>query len=131
MMSSKTKKIMGWTLSGMVLLLMAASAIDKISGSSHALEMTQSFGITPGMYRLLGMIELGSVILFTIPRTGILGLLLLSSYMGGAIATHLQHGQSILFPAGIAALVWGTAVIRFPELMVRMRNLYEQRNTGE
>jgi len=121
-MSSKTKKIIGLILSSIVLLLMAASAIDKIGGSAHALEMTRSFGITPGVYRLLGIIELSSVILFAIPRTGILGLLLLSSYLGGAIATHLQHGQSIWFPVAIATLVWITAVIRFPELMARVRN---------
>lgn len=112
-MNSKTKKISGWTLSGIVLLLLAASAIDKISGSAHSLAMTHSFGITPAVYRLLGIVELASIVLFTIPRTGVLGLLLLSSYMGGAIATHLQHGQSILFPAAIEALVWIAALIRY------------------
>lgn len=72
-MNSKTKKIIGWILSTIVLLLMAASAIDKICGSSHSLEMTHSFGIAPGVYHLLGIIELGSVTLFTIPRTDLLG----------------------------------------------------------
>ena len=115
-MNNKTKKIIDWTFSGMVLLLIAASAIDKISGSAHSLEMTRSFGITSHIYRLLGIVELTSVILFTIPRTGVLGLLLLSSYLGGAIATHLQHGQSVIFPAAIEALVWITALIRYPRL---------------
>lgn len=115
-MNNKTKKIIGWTFSGMVLLLMSASAIDKISGSAHSLEMTHSFGITPVVYRLLGIIELTSVILFMFPRTGVLGLLLLSSYLGGAIATHLQHGQSVIFPAAIEALIWITAISRYPQL---------------
>jgi hypothetical protein len=115
-MNNKTKKIIGWTFSGMVLLLIAASAIDKISGSEHSLEMTRSFGITSPIYRLLGIVELTSVILFTIPRTGVLGLLLLSSYLGGAIATHLQHGQSVIFPAAIEALIWITALSRYPQL---------------
>lgn len=113
------KNIPGWILSGIVLLLLAASATDKISGSAHSLQMTQSFGIAPGTYRLLGIIELVAAILFFIPRTGILGLLLLSSYLGGAIATHLQHGQSVIFPAAIEALVWIAAVIRFPELLLK------------
>jgi ABC-type Na+ efflux pump permease subunit len=115
-MNNKTKKIIGWTLSGIVLLLMAASAIDKISGSAHSSEMTRSFGITPAVYRLLGIVELTSVILFMFPGTGILGLLLLSSYLGGAIATHLQHGQSIVFPVAIEAFIWIAALIRFPQL---------------
>jgi hypothetical protein len=115
-MSNKTRNLTGWTLSGIVLLLMAASAIDKISGSAHSLEMSRSFGITPAIYRLLGVVELASVILFMIPRTGVLGLLLLSSYLGGAIATHLQHGQSIVFPVAIEAFIWIAALIRFPQL---------------
>jgi hypothetical protein len=115
-MSNKTRKIIGWTLSGIVLLLMGASAIDKISGSTHSLEMTRSFNITPAVYRVLGIVEFASVIVFMIPRMGILGLLLLSSYLGGAIATHLQHGQSIAFPAAIEALIWTAALIRFPSL---------------
>ncbi|MET3979723.1 hypothetical protein ABIB62_002313 [Mucilaginibacter sp. UYP25] len=119
-MSNKTRKITGWALSGIVLLLMAGSAIDKIIGSAHSLEMTRSFGITPAVYRLLGVVELTSVILFMIPRTGLLGLLLLSSYLGGAIATHLQHGQSIIFPAAIEALIWIAAIVRFPHLWQRI-----------
>ncbi|WP_374950725.1 DoxX family protein [Mucilaginibacter sp.] len=110
------RNITGWALSGIVLLLMAASAIDKISGSAHSLEMTRSFGITPAIYRLLGIVELTSVILFIIPKTGLLGLLLLSSYLGGAIATHLQHGQSIIFPVAVEALIWIAALIRYPQL---------------
>jgi hypothetical protein len=118
-MSTKTKKITGWVLSGLVLLLLAASTIDKISGSAHALEMTRSFGITSGVYRILCIIELSSAILFMFPGTGSLALLLLSSYLGGAIATHLQHGQNVLFPAAIEALVWVAAAIRFPQLSVK------------
>ncbi|WP_345211938.1 DoxX family protein [Mucilaginibacter gynuensis] len=121
-MNKKIKNIVGWTLSGIVLLLLTASATDKISGSEHALAMTRSFGISPDTYRSLGIIELISAVLFMIPRTGLPGLLLLSSYLGGAIATHLQHGQSICFPAAIEALVWITAVIRFPELSMRIVN---------
>lgn len=119
-MSNKTRKIIGWTLSGIVLLLIAASAIDKISGSAHSLEMTRSFGITSAIYRLLGIVELTSVILFMIPRMRVLGLLLLSSYLGGAIATHLQHGQSIAFPAAIEALIWIAALICFPQVWQRI-----------
>lgn len=119
-MIMKARKIIGWVLAGFVLLLLAASAVDKIIGSAHALQMTASFGIKPNQYCLLGIIELSSAVLFFIPRTGVAGLLILSSYLGGAIATHLQHEQSILFPAAIEALVWITAVVRFRELVMRL-----------
>jgi len=119
-MKSKTKNGIGWILTGLIVLMLVASATDKIRSSEHALEMTRSFGISAGVYQILGIIELLSVLLFAIPRTGMLGTLLLASYLGGAIATHLQHQQSILFPIGIEVLVWITAVIRFPELGNRL-----------
>jgi hypothetical protein len=119
-MNAKTKNIIGWILTGIIVVMMAASSLDKIRGSEHALEMTKSFGITPNTYSILGIIELFSVICFAFTRTGILGTLLLASYLGGAIATHLQHQQSILFPVIIEVLVWITATIRFRELSIRL-----------
>lgn len=116
----KTRKISGWVLSGLVGFLLAASATDKISGSAHALQMGASFGLPAGTYAVLGIIEISSVVLFLYPRTGLLGLLLLSSYLGGAIATHLQHQQNILFPMAFEAVLWIAAVIRFPELSRRL-----------
>ncbi|MXV16624.1 DoxX family protein [Hufsiella ginkgonis] len=122
-MTSKTKNILGWVLSGLAALLLAASATDKISGSSHALQIASLISLTGGTYRVLGIIELLSVILFLYPRTGILGTLLLSSYLGGAIATHLQHQQDVLFPAAFEAVIWIAAVIRFPELTRRIKSI--------
>ena len=120
-MTTKTKNIIGRVLTCMIVLMMSASAIDKILGSEHALKMGASFGLTGSTYSILGIIEILSVLLFLYPRTGILGTLLLSSYLGGAIATHLQHQQNIFFPMGIEALIWITAVIRFSELLTRIR----------
>jgi hypothetical protein len=115
-MTTRTRKIIGWVLSGLIGVMLSASAFDKIIGSEHALKMGASFGLSAGTYSLLGIIEILSVALFLYSRTGLLGTLLLSSYFGGAIATHLQHQQGIAFPIAIEAFVWIAAVIRFPEL---------------
>ena len=128
-MNLKTKKIVGWSLSVLVALMLIASAIDKIIGSAHALQMSASFGISGNSYATLGIIELVSALLFLYSRTGILGCFLLSSYLGGGIATHLQHGQGILFPAAIEALVWIAAVIRFPELLERILAISKEKHT--
>jgi len=101
-------------------LALGGSAIDKILLSAHAAEMGASFGLSAAAYRMLGVIELSSMVLFLIPRTGMLGLLLLSSYLGGAIATHLQHQQDIMFPAILESLIWIAACLRFPELTQRI-----------
>ena len=100
--------------------MLSASAVDKIMGSGHALQMAASFGLSAETYSGLGIIEILSVVLFLYPRTGILGTLLLSSYLGGAIATHLQHQQGIAFPVAIEVFIWITAIIRFPELTPRL-----------
>jgi len=118
-MSPRARQRLGWWLAGFVFILLAASALDKISGSAHSLQMTTSFGISPATYRVLGLVELTSAALFLVPRTVVLGLLLLASYMGGAIATHLQHQQSIVLPAAIELLVWATAIVRMPKLFAR------------
>ena len=119
-MNTKVKNITGWILSGAVSLALAGSAMDKIILSQHAIQMGTSFGLSPETYRLLGVIEILSVILFVIPRTAMLGLLLLSSYLGGAITTHLLHKQGILFPAMLESLIWIGACLRLPELTERI-----------
>lgn len=121
-MTAKIKNIIGWSLSGLVGLMLIASAISKINPTQHAIDMASSFGISVNQYIVLGVIEVISVILFLYPRTGLLGLLLLSSYLGGAIATHLQHNQSIIFPGAFEVVLWIAAVIRFPELSQMLLN---------
>src|SRR5689334_15337145 len=94
-MSQKILKTSGWVITIVLGLLFVWSAYLKISGHEIALAQATSMGIGPDTYRLIGFIEVISFILFAIPRTGVAGGLLLVAYMGGAIATHLQHQQPI------------------------------------
>ena len=55
--------------------------------------------------KVFGTIEITSIILFIIPRTGILGALLLTAYLSGAIAIHLEHGPSIATPSLVEAVL--------------------------
>jgi hypothetical protein len=116
----KTKNILIWVLTGLVGVIFLGSASGKLMGSDFALKLASELGMAAATYRLLGIVELLSVILFIFPRTGILGTLLLAAYMGGAIAAHLMHGISIMPPAMIEAFVWIVAVVRFPELRLRL-----------
>jgi hypothetical protein len=63
-----------------------------------------------------------ALVLFIIPRTSLLGFLLLSAYMGGAIATHLQHGESVIAPCVVQIILWLVAAFRLPELRTRLFN---------
>jgi uncharacterized membrane protein YphA (DoxX/SURF4 family) len=119
-MKEKTTKIVYWILTGLIALLFASSSLGKLFSSPEALKMAEAFGLSGQTYMALGIIELVSVILFVIPRTGVLGSLLLIAYMGGAIATHLEHGQPIMAPCVIQAVLWLIVIFRFPELRERL-----------
>jgi uncharacterized protein YjeT (DUF2065 family) len=63
----------------------------------------------------LGVLELGCLALYLIPRTSILGAILLTGYLGGATATQLRVGAglfNLLFPALLGVLLWGALVLR-------------------
>jgi ABC-type Na+ efflux pump permease subunit len=77
-------------------------------------------GITPAIAKNLAIIELVSAILFLLPRTSVLGTLLLTAYMGGAIATHVTTAQPLLAPCVIMAIIWIVSVWRNPELKTRL-----------
>ncbi len=118
-MTSKTKNIINWALTGLVGIIFIGSAFGKLTGAADALKMAESIGIDPSTFTVIGVVELIAALLFIVPRTGILGTLLLAAYMGGAIATHVEHGLPAIAPAIIEAFVWIVAVARFPELTQR------------
>lgn len=119
-MQTITNKRIQWVLAGVSGFLIIGSGLVKISGTGPAPEMATGLGISLATLRVLGGIEVVAGILFLFSRTGILGLLLLASYMGGAIASHVLLGESILIPALLNAFLWITAAVRFPELHQRL-----------
>lgn len=120
--TEKSKKIIYWVLTGLVAFVFMGSAIGKFTANEEALKMAASFGLDVQTNNLLGAIELFSLLLFVVPRTGIMGTLLLSAYMGGAIATHLEHGISVTAPCIIQSILLLVAAYRFPELRTRLLN---------
>jgi sorbitol-specific phosphotransferase system component IIC len=115
-----SKKWINGILTTLVALVFVASAVGKFMADTEALKMAENFGLNATTNYALGVIEIVAVLLFILPRTGILGTLLLAAYMGGAIATHLEHGESVLIPCIIQAVLWLVAFYRFPELGTRL-----------
>lgn len=119
-MSQKTIKIIGWVLTVILAFLFIMSASMKLTQNETAVAQASTFGIDATTYLFIGIIEIISLILFIIPRTGIIGTLLLAAYLGGAIVTHLQHQEPIAMAVIIQMILWITAFIRFPELSQRL-----------
>ena len=109
---SKTRKIAGWVLAGLLTALYLFSASGKLM--MHPEQMEQ---LHLGDWRIIiALGEIGSAILFLIPKTNKLGTLLLSSYMGGAIIIHMTGGISIAMPSVVLILGWVVGFIRNPDL---------------
>jgi hypothetical protein len=119
-MSHKALKATGWVLTIILALLFGMSAFLKLTQNEAALAQAATIGFDAGTYQAIGILEVISLLLFILPRTGVLGSLLLIAYMGGAIVTHLQHQQPIFMAVLIQILVWITALVRFPELRQRL-----------
>lgn len=85
-----------------------------------AVEGTVSLGYPLDSVRVIGIVELVCLVLYLVPRTSVLGALLLTGYLGGAIATHVRIGNPlfthILFPVYVALFVWGGLFLRDPRL---------------
>jgi hypothetical protein len=119
-MSQKTRTIIGWVLTAILALVFIGSAISKLTANDEMLKQVTKMGLSQHKFHLIAIIEIVSFLLFAIPRTGLLGTLLLAAYMGGAIATHAEHFMPVLAPTIVECVVFITAAIRFPELSRRL-----------
>ena len=119
-MSHKIKNIITLILTGVIVLVFVKSISMKLFGNPETISHSVALGLSVQNQKFLGFLEVLSVILFVIPRTGVLGTMLLTAYLGGAIATHIEHGQSPLLAVIVQCLLWITAVLRYPELISRL-----------
>ena len=119
-MTTKTRNIIGWILTALLAFVFIGSASMKLMASEQVIKSATSWGLSITTFKTLAFVEVISFLLFAIPRTGLLGTLLLTAYLGGAMATHLEHNIPIIPPMIVEALVWITATIRFPELSRRL-----------
>ena len=110
--TSKTKKIVAWILSGLLLILYLGSAGAKLFQPEQMIQMQLAD------WRVI--IAIGEIViafLFLIPKTNKYGTLLLSSYMGGAIVTHMIWSIPIYIPAVVLILVWFVFYLRNPNFI--------------
>ena len=107
-------------LTGLIGLLLTVSAALKLFAISPTPGQMETWGLG-GWRVVIGLGEFVSAALFVIPRTAELGTLLLSSYLGGAIVTHMQHGEPFITPSVVLLAVWTTALLRLPGLTTRLR----------
>jgi hypothetical protein len=120
---SKTARWAGRIVSGLVILFLTFDVVFKFIKPAPApvVETMAHLGWSLSLAPVLGIVLLFCVVLYAIPITSVLGAILLTGYLGGAIATHLRVGDPlfshILFPTYVGALLWGGLYLR--ELRLR------------
>jgi hypothetical protein len=106
----------GRTLSALAVLFLLFDATVKLLQLPVAVEGTKKIGYPGNIVFILGVIQLVCLIAYLIPRTAVLGAILWTGYLGGAVATHVRVADPlfshILFPTYIAALLWGGLWLR-------------------
>ena len=117
----------GRVLSTLPVLMLIMSGAMKLSGSPQVVEFfVGKFGYPQGTLLWIGVLELVCTVLYVVPRTAVLGAILLTGYLGGAIATHVRVGDAFFGPLGLGILVWAGLYLRDE----RIRGLIPFRQTG-
>jgi hypothetical protein len=100
----------GRVLSGIAVAFLIFDASLKVLELAPAAEATAQLGYPTGVVFTLGLIQVACLILYLVPRTAVLGAILWTGYLGGAVATHVRVENPlfshILFPIYIAAFLW-------------------------
>jgi DoxX-like family len=109
-------KWIGWGMSGLMIAFLLFDSVSKLVLEHHVVEATTQIGYPLDVIRPLGVICLACTLLYAIPRTSILGAILLTGYLGGAIASKVRIEDpmfsSVLFGAYFGILVWGGLYLR-------------------
>ncbi len=115
---SKKSLWTGRIMSGLVIAFLAVDVVIKFLKPAPApvVETFAHVGWPLSLAPVLGIILLVSAALYVIPISSVLGAILLTGYLGGAIATHLRVGDPlfshVLFPTYLGALLWGGLYLR-------------------
>jgi DoxX-like family len=105
----------GRIMSALPALFLLVDAIMKFVKPPAVVQATVRLGYAEGVILPLGILLLICTVLYLIPKTSILGAILLTGYLGGAVATHVRAGEGafpILFPVVFGVLLWGGLYLR-------------------
>jgi hypothetical protein len=101
---------------GLAVAFLIVDAVGKLLEVQPVIDATARLGYCPEVVFGLGITLSLCVLLYVVPRTAVLGAVLLTGYLGGTIATHVRVGgplfTDVLFPVYVAAFLWGSLMLR-------------------
>ena len=114
------KTMLGRVLGGLAVAFLTFDAVAKVLELPMVIDGTMQLGYSPDVVVGLGITLLCCVLAYLVPQTSVIGAVLLTGYLGGAVATHVRIGSPllthILFPVYVALIVWGGLYFREPRL---------------
>jgi hypothetical protein len=115
---SKSRLWTGRIISSILVLFLLFDAIAKLLRLAPVLQAFDQLGWSRSLSIPIGIVLLTCTILYAVPYTSALGALLLTAYLGGAVATHLSAGHAFYFPILFGILIWVGLVLRNDRLRI-------------
>jgi len=119
-MKSRKTLWVSYGITAIVLLFLIFDSLGKLLKVAPVLEGSAKLGYPESSIVGIGVVLLLCTVLFAIPRTSVLGAILLTGYLGGAVATHVRVGSPLLthqlFPVYLGALIWVALYLRNEKL---------------
>lgn len=113
---SRASRHVGRALSTVAALLLSVDALGKLLQLRPVVDGSAQLGFPPSVVFPLGVVLLACVVIYALPATSVLGAVLLTGYLGGAVATHVRVGDPLLshtlVPVYVAGFVWGGLYLR-------------------
>lgn len=113
----KWMTVSGWVLAVLIVALLSFSAFMKLQAPKAFMDQwVDKFGYPSNLATTIALVEIGCALLFLIPRTTVLGAILLTGYLGGATATHVRIHDAFIPPVVVGMFVWLSVFLREPLL---------------
>jgi hypothetical protein len=118
---SKGQLWTGWILSLIPGLMLFTGSFTAFTGAEMVKQGMAPFGFSPVILPWLGATELLCSVLYLVPRTAVIGAILMTAYMGGAVITHARIGDPMwVVPVVFGVLIWTGLLLRRPLLRSAM-----------
>ncbi|MCU1285868.1 MAG: hypothetical protein JWO13_2218 [Acidobacteriales bacterium] len=117
--SSKSQLWLGRVISGLCVLFFLADTTAHFMKPAPVVQAFEQLGIPVRLSVTIALIQLACIILYVVPRTRILGMVLITGYLGGAVAIHLRAGSAtfpVVFPILLGAAFWTGPLMRDQQL---------------
>jgi len=106
----------GRVFSGLLVAMLIMSAVMKFTGGPEFAAGLALLGIPVDLVATLAVIELSCVALYLLPQTAVLGAVLITGYLGGAVFAHVRIGDPFVGPLVFGVLAWAGLYLRDPRL---------------